>query len=142
MYYTEVQKLLLITSSIIILIVAGLLVTKLTLFSSNYYFNYLTKYNKNQFVISQLLVPYFLGNGIIILLKTPKILDFEIMVNSSMILLLVPIMIRSKFIEDLFFDPEKRTIRIRWDILLISLLLMSAFRVLFEIGIRIGKGEM
>jgi hypothetical protein len=141
MYYNEVQKLLLIISSIIILIVAGLLITKLTLFSSNYYFNYLTKYNKNQFVISQLLVPYFLGNGIIILLKTPKIMDFEIMVNSSMILLLIPIIIRSRYIEDLFFDPEKRTIRIRWEILLISLLIMSAFRVLFEIGIRIGKVE-
>jgi hypothetical protein len=98
----------------------------------------ITKANRSYFLQSQFLIPYLLGFAILVLIKTPEITEFDFLVNLAMLLLILPIVFRGLSMKDMYFDPEIRKIRIRWIFLLTTAVVLVLFRVLFELGVRIG----
>jgi hypothetical protein len=137
MYVTEYTQLLIIIFSSAFLILTGFFITKIALFSGNTYFNMLTKTNRSYFIQSQFLIPSLLGFAIIVLIKTPKITEFDLLVNLTMLLLILPIVFRGVAMKDLYFDPEPRTIWVRKRMFLLLVIAMILFRVIFEAGFRI-----
>jgi len=138
MFITEYKVLIIILFSLTSLILTGLLFTKNALFLGNIYFNMITKENRLYFLHSQFLIPFILGFTILVILKTPKITGFDVLVNLTMLLLILPIVIRGLSMKDLYFDPEARNIGIRMKILLLAGAVLFLFRVIFEAGLRLG----
>ena len=138
MLYSEYKKLLIILFSSSCLILAGFLITKIALFSGNVYFNMITRANRSYFLLNQFLIPFLLGFGILILVKTPKITEFDVEVNLVMLLLILPIIFRGLSMKDMYFDPEPRVIPFRWKLLLFLGFVILLFRAVFEAGFRIG----
>ena len=138
MFLVEYKKLLIILGSSFFLIFSGFVLTKMALFSGNTYFNMLTRSNRSYFLQSQFLIPYLLGFTIIVLLKSPEITEFDVLVNLTMFFIILPLVIRGRSMKDMYFDPEIRKIRIRWIFLLITAAALFFFRVLFGFGVRIG----
>jgi hypothetical protein len=138
MYVSEYTQLLIIIFSSACLILTGFFITKIALFSGNTYFNMITSANRSYFTQSQFLIPSLLGLAVLILIKTPKITQFDVLVNLSMLLLILPIVFRGVSMKDLYFDPEPRTIKVRLKLLLLLGIALLLFRVIFEAGFRIG----
>jgi hypothetical protein len=138
MFISDYNKLLIILFSSTCLILTGFLFTKIALFSGNIYFNMITKVNRSYFLQSQFLIPSLLGFAGLVLLKSPKITEFDVLVNLTMLLLILPIVFRGLSMKDLYFDPEPRIIVIRWKLLLLLGVVLILFRVIFEAGLRIG----
>jgi hypothetical protein len=55
-----------------------------------------------------------------------------------MLLIILPIIIRGRLMKDMYFDPETRKIRLRWIFLFITGAALFLYRVIFELGVRIG----
>jgi hypothetical protein len=138
MFLIEYKKLLIILGSSFFLIFSGFVLTKMALFSGNTYFNMLTHSNRSYFLHSQFLIPYLLGYTILILIKSPEITRFDVLVNLTMFFIILPLVIRGRSMKDMYFDPEIRKIRIRWIFLLITTAALLSFRVFFGFGVRIG----
>jgi branched-subunit amino acid transport protein len=88
-------------------------------------------------IISQVLLPFLIGTGVIFLLKQPGITNLEMVVDSSMAFLLLPVILRARVANDLFFDEEPRKIRLHWKWILATILALVIFRILFWKGIRL-----
>jgi hypothetical protein len=135
---SEYKKLLIIIISLSFLILTGILLTKIALFSGNSYFNMITKKNRSYFIQSQFLIPYIIGFTILVLIKTPKITEYDVLLNLTMLLLILPMVFRGLSMKDMYFDPEPRIIVIRLKMLLLLGVVLVLFRVIFENGFRIG----
>jgi len=120
----------------VIILFTGLAMTRLFLFSGNIYFGELTRTNRIPFMMSQILLPFFIGTLIILLIKIPKVLPLEILVDSSMLLLLLPATIRASVVHDMMFEEGTKRIRIFWILLFITGVLLFLFRTVFGIGIK------
>ena len=137
LFIMDTGKLILTISAFLIMFTTGFFLTRVSLFSANIYFNDLRKSYKMRFILSQFIMPFFLGNIMIFLIKLPEINIFDVAVNASMILYLIPIIIRSVSIEDLYFDEDPRKIRFRAFLLIATVMLYLLFRIIFGIGIRL-----
>ena len=115
----------------------GLLLFQLFLFSANIYFNDLRKSCRLKFIISQFFYPFVLGNLVILMLKIPDFSYFDATLNVSGILILVPLLVRSVSFQDMYFDEEPRTIKIRALMIATTIVLLVLFRIVFGIGVRI-----
>lgn len=138
MFKIEYKKLLIVLGSLFFLIFAGFILTKMALFSGNTYFNMLTRSNRSYFLHSQFLIPFMIGYAIIILIKSPEITEFDILVNLTMLLIILPLVARGMTVKDMYFDPETRKIRLRWILLLITAGALVLYRTLFSLGVRVG----
>jgi hypothetical protein len=136
--FKEQVILVLILFSVTTLILAGLFTAKMFVLSGNIYFNEITEKNRSSFLKSQFLVPCILGTFVILLVKLPKGEPFEIFINLCILLILVPAFIRARFLQDCFFDENPRKIKIRFNLLILGIVLFVIYRVLFGIGLRIG----
>ena len=107
------------------------------MFSANIYFNELRQSYQKRFIANQFLYPFLVGNLIIFLVKLPGINIFDISLNVSQLLFLIPIFIAGSGIEDLYFDEEPRQVKIKMILPLIVIGAFLLFRLLFGIGIRL-----
>ncbi|MGE5424110.1 MAG: hypothetical protein ACM3N9_02030, partial [Syntrophothermus sp.] len=137
LYFVDTANMIVAITAVIFLVVAGLFFSKNFLFTGNTYFNYLIGNKTNKFVFSQIVLPFLIGNIIILVLKMPKMTLLEMLINCSMILILLPAILRSRFSNELFFDEEPRKIRFYPWWILSALIVMIAFRIIFGIGVRI-----
>ena len=137
MYFGETEKMMLVVFLLIMMFVCGIFIPKFFLLTGNIYFNYLVPENRMHLVISQVLLPFVIGTGLIFLIKQPRITNLEMVVDGSMLFLLLPVVLRSRFASDLFFDEEPRKIRIKWAWMLAMGVILVAFRILFWKGIRL-----
>jgi hypothetical protein len=137
LYIDDTTKMLMVIGTIIVMVTCGLFLSRFLLLTGNIYLNFINKVNRGSFLMSQILLPFLIGTGIITTVKQPLLNSFELVVESSMFLILLPALLRARFSDDLFFDEEPRKIRIKWVWILISILLFILFRVYFWKGIRI-----
>jgi hypothetical protein len=137
-YVDEYLKLLLIILTSSFIVIAGLLITKLALFTGNSYFNIITKQNRFYFLQSQFLIPAIIGIAGIIFLKFPRISQFEILVNLTILLLILPLVFRGFKMKDMYFDPDSKRTSVRLWVLLITGATLILYRTVFEAGLRIG----
>jgi hypothetical protein len=137
MFVMDTGKMIITLFAFICLFLIGLFTTRLFLFSANSYFNVLNRYNRMKFVLSQFLVPFLLGNIIIFLFKLPEIRLFDILLNASTLLIILPVIFRSVTIQDMFFDEDPRKVKLAGYFILVTVLVMITFRVGLTIGLRI-----
>ena len=137
LFFQDTPKMVLTLLDFVIILFTGLGLTRLFLFSGNIYLNKLDKSNRMPFVLSQLFLPFLIGTGIILLIKLPKISSLEIGVDFSMVILLLPVIFRARVSQDLFFEEERKRIKLFWILLVAAVILSVLFRIIFGIGIRI-----
>ncbi|HPS63425.1 MAG TPA: hypothetical protein PLK82_10215 [Bacteroidales bacterium] len=136
-FLMDTGKVVLTILSLAAMYYIGTRMTRISLFTANTYFNNLIGRQKSKFVLYQFLVPFILGDLIILMVKMPIFNSFDMSVNAAMLLLLLPLLIRSYRIEDMYFDEEKRRIGIRMVAAITLVVMITAFRVLFGTGIRL-----
>lgn len=136
LYFADTANMIVSIVAVILLVGAGLFFSKNFLFTGNTYFNFLHGHRTNKFVFSQVIMPYLIGNVILILIKLPGLTVLELLINLSMLLLLLPAIIRSRFSNELFFDEEKRKIHPFYWWIFSAIAVLIAFRVIFGIGVR------
>ena len=137
LFINDTTKMLIVIGTVIAMATYGLFLSRYMLLTGNIYFNFIKRINRNPFFMSQILLPYLIGTGIIILVKQPIVNSYELIVESSMLIIILPALLHARFSDDLFFDEEPRKISIKWVWILISILLVVLFRVYFWKGVRI-----
>lgn len=137
LFVMDTGKMILCLFAFLCLFTLGYLLTRYFLYSGNSYFNLLSKNNRMRFILAQFILPMVIGNIIIILIKIPKITLFEILLNASMLFLIIPVLLRSIRLQDLFFDEEPRKVRIIVKYLISMFALLIVFRIGLGIGIKI-----
>jgi hypothetical protein len=137
LYFEDTGKMLLVVGMLSGMMLCGLFISRFLLLTGNIYFNYITNINRKKFLFAQIILPYFFGTGIIILIKQPLMNAFEVVVEVSMILILIPALLQAYKSNDLFFDEDPRKIKIRWDWILLTCTAILLFRIFFWTGIRL-----
>jgi hypothetical protein len=137
MFVMDTGKVILTIFGFVALFVSGLAITRLALYSANTYFNDLLAAFRTRFLYYQFIVPFLLGNALIFLVKIPNINYFDVTVNASMILMIIPVIVRSFGMSDFYFDQDPRESRVNWKLPAAALAAMILFRVVLGIGIRL-----
>jgi hypothetical protein len=137
LYFDDTTKLLMVIGLVLGMLVTGLFLSRFLLTTGNMYFNFLNRGNKMQFLISQILLPFIVGTGIIALIKQPLLNFLEVFSEGSMLLIICPAIIYARYSQELFFDEEPREIKVNWRWIVASLLMLILFRVYFGIGVRL-----
>jgi hypothetical protein len=138
MYIMDTGKVLYSIISIFLLVLAGLLTTKQFLISGNTYYNEMNKSNRTPFIISQVLLPYIIGNTILIILRQPRFIFYDSFISFTMIVCILPVLFTYRSYNQLYFEEEEKKPRISWLILLVLAGVMLFFRGVLGVGIRIG----
>lgn len=137
LYFTDTEKMLLVVGILLGMLSGGLFLCRFLLLTGNIYFNNIGKDNRGQFLMSQIFLPFLIGTGMILILKQPLKNGFEFVVEGSMLLVLLPAILRARFTNDLYFDEEPRKIRIKWVWIFITILAFVSFRMWFWNGVRL-----
>ena len=137
-FMMDTEKLMLTIGAFVSMFTIGLFIARQIMFSANIYFNNLRKAYRPRFILYQFFLPFFAGDFFIFLIKLPKVKIFDISVNLTMILLLIPLMVISIGMEDLYFDEEPRKIKLSVMLPLATLLIFVFFRIIFGFGIRLA----
>jgi hypothetical protein len=119
------------------LIIIGIFLSRMSLYTANTYFNDLLGSYRTRFVTSQFILPYLIGNFVLFVVKMPEINYYDLFLNSTLILLLIPLVVRSARFEDFYFDQDPRTNRISFPIAITAIILLALFRIIFGIGLRL-----
>jgi hypothetical protein len=137
LYFNDTEKMLLVVGILLGMFAGGLFLSRFLLLTGNMYFNNIGKGNRRPFLISQVYLPFLIGTGMIILLKQPLKNGFELLIEASMLLVLLPAFLRTRNTNELFFDEEPRKISIKWVWIFITILAVILFRVWFWKGVRL-----
>jgi hypothetical protein len=136
LFIMDTGKLVLTIGTFVIMFTTGLLLSRLSLFSANIYFNDLRQGYRMRFILNQFIWPFILGNILIAVVKLPAINIFDMATNASMILFLIPLIVRGISIEDLYFDEDPRKIKLNLLLPVVTLILFTLYRIIFGLGIR------
>lgn len=143
LYYRDTGKMVFSIISIFALISIGAVISKSFLISGNAYFNQIDKDNKKYFLYAQVIFPVIIGTILLVFLKIPNNdyyvtsdeVFFEIMKLSTLIILIIPLITTYRSFHDTFFDEEPRKINLKWKLMIITIILVSAYRYGFVDGI-------
>lgn len=143
MYYRDTGKMVFSIISIFALISIGAIISRSFLISGNSYFNQIDKSNKKYFLYSQVVFPAIIGTVLLVFLKIPNSyyyvttdeVFFEILKLSTLIILIIPLITSFSSYHDTLFDEEPRRVNLKWKLMIITYLLILAFRFTFLEGI-------
>ncbi|NCA85728.1 MAG: hypothetical protein EOM83_09150 [Clostridia bacterium] len=139
-YVKDTGKLVMTLIALTMLLLISTLTVKWFLFSANSYFNQLNEYNRSFFTLSGVILPLVAGTAIMILIKLPLIPYYELFVLLTGLVFALPILLRYKSMPTFFFDEFPITIKLDKGALITAIVLLIAFRVAFDFGIRISAG--
>ncbi|MFZ4522925.1 MAG: hypothetical protein ACOYNC_14545 [Bacteroidales bacterium] len=137
MFMMDTGKVVLTIGGFVAMFLAGIIGARPSLFTANIYFNNLLRADRMRFIMSQFVLPFLIGNLVIMAVKIPSFSYFDVALNASMILIIIPILIRNTSIEDLYFDEDPRKVSFNYKILATMLTLLVLFRVVLGIGVRL-----
>lgn len=137
-YVKDTGKLVMTLIALTMLLLVSTLTVRWFLFSANSYFNQLNEYNRSFFTYSGVVLPLVAGTFIMILIKLPMITYYELFVLLTGLLFTLPILLRYKSMPTFFFDEFPITIKLDKGALIGAIILLVAFRVVFEFGVRIS----
>jgi len=137
MFLMDTGKVVLTILGFVAMFTVGIIMARMSLYSANIYFNDLLRNYRNKFILCQFIIPFFIGNIVIIMVKIPQFNNFDAALNASMILFLIPILLRSITIEDFYFDEDPRTIKRNLILPIITVILFFVFRLVLGVGVRL-----
>lgn len=138
MYYSDTGKLVIALFVILLMVVLGSASVKFWIFSANSYFNYSKTNNRPAFIISQVFIPYILGNLLIFIINQPKLIFYHVLVNLSLLFMLLPVLFLSRFHQEFYFDEKPKRINVSYLALIGTVLILAIYRIGLEYGLRLG----
>lgn len=138
LYLKDTHKLVISLLALTALLLIAAFTTKWFLFAGNAYFNELNEHNRGFFTFSQIVVPAILGTAILILIKLPRITYYELFTLLTMLVFIIPMMTNYKNFHTFYFDEIPILVKADLKAILSAILLVAAFRMIFEFGIAIG----
>jgi len=124
--------------SIFFLVLVGFFLTRPFLISANSYFNSLNSQNRSRFINGQIVLPFIIGNIIMMIFWLPEFNQYFQLVSFSMILSLFPILFRYKSFREMYFEEEEIKVKLDYPIIITAILFVIICRIIFGIGIRIA----
>jgi hypothetical protein len=137
LFLMDTGKVILTIFGFVAMFSIGLILTRPALYTANIYFNDLHSSYRSKFIFRQFILPFIIGNILIFLIKLPQYNYFDIGVNASMVLILIPVMVRGLGMADFYFDEDPRMVRRNYTLLLATMLFVILFRVVLGIGVRL-----
>jgi len=138
MYFMDTGKLVLSLLALATMLAALGFTTKWFIFSANSYFNQLNEHSRTFFISSQVFTPLIVGTLMIIGIKLPKIIFYEVFVILTTLLTFIPIGLLYNSYPEFFFDEKPIKIKLNYLVVITAIVVLVAFRVIFEIGIPFG----
>lgn len=138
MYIMDTGRVLYSIFSVFILVIAGLLTTRPFLISANTYYNQISIRNRSFFISAQVMMPYLLGNVLLIAIRLPRFIYYDTFIVLTLILSIVPILLASRAYPELYFEEDTKKRRVAWLNALVLIIIVFIFRGLLEMGIRFG----
>lgn len=135
--FTDTEKMFTVVAAIIALVLSGIGMTRFILFSGSVCVKKITVQNRQPFMFSQFFLPFIIGFSAIVALKQPGITLFELTMLGCLLLLVIPVMIRVRFMNDAFFDEELPAVKPWWLWILAALVLVPAFRLILGHGVNL-----
>jgi hypothetical protein len=138
MYIMDTGKVLYSIISIFLLVIAGLISTRHFLISGNTYYNEINRTNRTSFIISQVFMPYLLGNVFLILLRQPRFIFYDTFIGFTLIICLLPVLATYRSYNEMYFEEDEKSAKIAWFTLIILTTVILFFRGILGIGLRFG----
>jgi hypothetical protein len=138
MYIMDTGKVLYSIISIFFLVIAGIISTKQFLISGNTYYNEINKNNRTSFILSQVFMPYLLGNIFLVLLRQPRFIFYDTFIGIALIICILPVFLTYRSYNELYFEEEEKKPGFTWFGIAILAVVILFFRGVLEIGIRFG----
>lgn len=138
LYYSDTGKLVIALMVLLVMVVLGTFSVKFWIFSANSYFNFSKPAKRQLFIVSQVFIPFLIGNLLIFLINQPKITTYHILVNLSLFFTLLPLLLLSRSHQEYYFDEKKKQIKLSVPILITTIILIAIYRVGLEYGLRMG----
>lgn len=136
-YFMDTDKLIISIVMISLALAIGLISIRVWVNTANSYYTATLSHDRKQFIIAQVFLPYLLGNGIILLVTLPHFIFFDTIINFSLLIFLIPTLLRGHLQPDTFFETEEEiTVRWRYRIFIFAVLFIASVRYSLHIGIR------
>lgn len=146
LYYRDTGKMIFSIISIFALVAIGGLIAKSFLISGNAYFNFINKRNRRFMLNGQVIFPAVTGTILLAIIKIPDQfyygtvdeMYFEFLKLFSLIILIIPLVMAFRSYDETYFDEEPRRIFLNWKLLIITAIVVIAFRFGLIAGITFG----
>jgi len=138
LYIMDTGKVLYSIISIFFLVISGLLITKQFLISGNTYYNEINKTNRTSFIISQVFMPYLIGNAFLVILRQPRFIFYDTFISLTLIICILPVLATYRSYNELYFEEEEKKPGLVWMAMAILSVVILFFRGVLEIGLRFG----
>lgn len=146
MYYRDTGKMIFSIISIFALIAIGGIIAKSFLISGNTYFNFIDRKNRKFMLSGQVIFPVITGTIVLALLKIPNEfyygtvdeMYYEFLKLSTLAILVIPLILAFRTYDEIYFDEEPRKIFLNWKVLIITVVVLLAFRYGLVSGITFG----
>lgn len=120
----------------IILVLAGVALSRILLFIANIYYTDLKDVEIPRFVMYQYFFPYLAGLVLLQLIEIPQLNWFGTLTRLCGLLFFIPVLSRSLSLQDIYFEEERPEFRISWLTGFAAVLMILIYRIAFGIGIR------
>lgn len=137
-YTSDSEKVIYSIVAITALVLTGVFITRSFLLTANSYYSKLEPGESHRFIWAQVILPFFIGNGIIALLMSPGLVIHDYTVASALIISIIPIAIRYRYYPALYFDEESIKIEFKFRKMLFALLFIALYRLVLQAGIPMG----
>jgi len=141
-YLLDTGKLIISLFALTMLLIISTLTTKWFLFSANSYFNELNEHNRAFFAYAHVLLPLLAGTAIMILIKLPDITYYELFILLLGLIYGIPIFLRYSGFPTFYFDEFPIKIKLDRLALVGAIILLIAFRVIFQFGIKFSAATL
>lgn len=137
LYLADTAKMLLLFAGLLLLIGIGMAMVKTLLFSANIYYNFLNPEMRPHFRRNQFILPFLISTAILVIIKYPLTL-YEVLMLFIPIFILLPLYWGIGRFPPFYFEEAEKSIKINYQLVIITLVLILLYRVVLGIGINIG----
>ena len=137
-YVSDTSKVIYSIVSLNALLLMGIFTARSFMLSANSYYASLERKARASFLWAQLIIPFFMGNALILLLMSPGYQAYNTAVSLCLGIALLAVIVRYRSVPDLYFTEEDVKIRFRPGMLLASAAIILLYRIIFGLGIPVG----
>ncbi|MCX6258939.1 MAG: hypothetical protein NTW49_13730 [Bacteroidia bacterium] len=138
LYISLSEKVVIMIASIILIIILGYKLSGAFLLTSDDD-DLILRPNRLKFLFFQALLPFFAGNIIMMLVNIPNLKFEEVFLYFFPLVFIIPVILNSPKPDFNQFEPAEHKILINRKLIVISLILLVAFRIVFNTGIHFGN---
>lgn len=137
-YFMDTAKMVIALLMILLALALGLVAVRIWIRTANSYYTKSDGPDRPKFILSQVFLPYLLGNVIIYFIAYPNINLLDFVVNISLMVFLLPTFLVSTRQPDVVFEVHEEVgVRWRYVVFIFALLFIAAVRYALYVGIRI-----